>query len=165
MSEDWQSFMLEVEPIGSRKSIARDENYAQRKGAIENQKRLLLDHGYYHDPGERVYEMSEGETLFMQKKYRALMSKKERKRAKAEIRATVDLHGMTLEEAEKALNKWLCYRENGLLRVITGKGKRSEGKLKAALPQWLDKIEQVVWYSEAPLFDGGAGAYYVKLKK
>ena len=84
------------------------------------------------------------------------------------IEATIDLHGLTLEEAYARLLPFLASAEargkRGLL-IITGKGK---GALRYELPLWLDspKIRgKIASIGPAPQEKGGEGALYVLLKK
>lgn len=79
---------------------------------------------------------------------------KKRMRSMGEVQATLDLHGMTQEEAYRALTRLIARAERQGLRhvvVITGKGRGGEGVLKRCLPQWL---------SVAPLRASIAGYYY-----
>ncbi len=82
----------------------------------------------------------------------------------------IDLHGMTLREAEEALS--LFFKEaikKGLfcIKVIHGRGLRSPGGpvLKEALQKWLQGSfrKWVLAYSTAKDSDGGLGATYIIL--
>lgn len=94
--------------------------------------------------------------------------------------AKLDLHGMTLEVAHPALIEFVLQaRASGkrLLLVVTGKGKRREeagpipvrmGVLKHQVPQWLRLPPLgplVLQVTEAHRSHGGAGAYYVYLRR
>lgn len=92
------------------------------------------------------------------------------------IDATLDLHGMTLAEAEAALTAFVGRaraRHQSWLLVITGKGRhseggRGEGKLRGALPDWLDRgalAGQVVEYAPAAPPHGGGGAFYLRVRR
>ena len=102
------------------------------------------------------------------------------KRGKKSPQARIDLHGMTLARAHPVLNRFILDAHAKGLRlvlVITGKGKDRDdggpipvrrGILKHQVPQWLSTpplshvVLQVV---EAHLKHGGAGAYYVYLRR
>lgn len=92
-------------------------------------------------------------------------------RGRDPIDATLDLHGMTLAEGEAALRGFIAYhRAQGhkWVLVITGKGVRGEGRLRAALPQWLDKpplAGQIVEFDHAAISHGGNGAFYLRLRR
>jgi DNA-nicking Smr family endonuclease len=83
----------------------------------------------------------------------------------------IDLHGMTLKEAEEALYLFINEAvKKGLfcVKVIHGRGLRSPGGpvLKEALRKWLQFTfkKWVLAYSTAKDCDGGLGATYVILK-
>jgi DNA-nicking Smr family endonuclease len=92
--------------------------------------------------------------------------------------ARIDLHGMRQVEAHSALSRFLR-RAHGkghrIVLVITGKGDgegdfwwEGRGVLRRNLPNWLDTPEMkalVVGYQEAAQQHGGAGAFYVQLRK
>jgi len=101
-------------------------------------------------------------------------------RGKIAPEARIDLHGMTLSEAHAELVHFLLNAQSAGLRlvlVITGKGKRGAddgpipnriGALRHQVPQWLrlPPLGPVVQQAaEAHLRHGGAGAYYVYLRR
>lgn len=86
--------------------------------------------------------------------------------------ARLDLHGMTQEEAHRALAQFLARaQEDGLraLLVITGKGGAGRGGvLREAVPRWLAEAPnrgRVLGTAPAQPKDGGAGALYVLLRR
>lgn len=101
-------------------------------------------------------------------------------RGKLAPEARIDLHGMTTAEAHPelirfVLNSWSAGHR--LILVITGKGKPGPdygpipvryGVLKHQVPQWL-RLQPlgpcVLQVTEAHLKHGGAGAYYVYLRR
>ena len=92
------------------------------------------------------------------------------RRGRVEIDARVDLHGLTREQARAALSTALlrtAKRGGRCLLVITGKGPRLEGVLRAALPGWLGEPglrPHVASFAPAHLRHGGSGAWYVFLR-
>lgn len=101
-------------------------------------------------------------------------------RGKLDPEARIDLHGMTLSQAHGALNGFILRAHAAGLRlvlVITGKGKtvaddgpipRRQGALKHDVPQWLRMAPLgpvVLEIREAHIRHGGAGAYYVYLRR
>jgi len=98
-----------------------------------------------------------------------------------EIDGRLDLHRHTLEQASAALAQFIqeCLRyELRCVLVMPGKGGRgsnvdlegnhiAEGKsvLKSYTAFWLEEIDEVIAYHSAQPFHGGAGAFYVLLKK
>lgn len=87
--------------------------------------------------------------------------------------ATLDLHGMTRDEARPALDGFLARAQKNGQRcviVVTGRGLRSEGGgvLRAELPHWLNlplNRSRILGFAQAQPKDGGAGATYVLLKR
>lgn len=94
--------------------------------------------------------------------------------------ARIDLHGLTLAEAQPALARFLIgahAAENRLVLVITGKGRGGEGDgplprrvgaLRHEVPMWLARpplaalVQEVV---PAHARHGGGGALYVYLRR
>ena len=93
------------------------------------------------------------------------------RRGKVEIEATLDLHGYTQDAAYTALATFLqsAHRRGARTAlVITGAGRSGEGVLKARLPGWLAAKELKLFisgYASAHRQHGGAGAFYVFLKR
>ena len=94
--------------------------------------------------------------------------------------ARIDLHGMTLAEAHPELIRFMLNAQSAgarLVLVITGKGKRGpdhgpipqrQGVLRHQVPQWLRLPPLgpvVLQVAEAHLRHGGAGAFYVYLRR
>jgi len=94
--------------------------------------------------------------------------------------ARIDLHGLTLAEAHPELNRFILgtYAQGfRLVLVITGKGKAKPdhgpipsriGALRHQVPQWLRLPPLgplVLQVAEAHVRHGGAGAYYVYLRR
>tara|TARA_Y100001936_G_scaffold237200_1_gene267502 strand:- start:995 stop:1408 length:414 start_codon:yes stop_codon:yes gene_type:complete len=106
-----------------------------------------------------------------------IFSKKEKK----EI--LCDLHGFTLEDANKEIEKLISSSyESGVNRlvVVTGKGLHSNNEkdpykskefsiLKHSVPEYIrsnqDLMKSIIEIKEATLEDGGSGAFYIYLKK
>jgi DNA-nicking Smr family endonuclease len=101
-------------------------------------------------------------------------------RGKLAPEARIDLHGMTLAEAHPELIRFILNAQGHGMRlvlVITGKGKRGAdtgpipqrmGALRHQVPQWLrlpPLAPAVLQVAEAHLKHGGAGAYYVYLRR
>ena len=96
---------------------------------------------------------------------------------------SIDLHGYTLNEANKTIEKFInkAFSENiNKLIVVTGKGLHSEnekdpyvskdlGILKYSVPEFItndkDLMSKINEISDAKIKDGGGGAFYIFLKK
>ena len=80
------------------------------------------------------------------------------------IQDSVDLHGLTREQASAVVVEFLeqCLaRGLRCVRIVHGKGL---GILKAMLRRWLPQREEVLAFCQAPAHDGGSGAVLVLLK-
>jgi len=96
---------------------------------------------------------------------------------------SIDLHGYTLEEANKLIEDFIIksYQEKiNKLIVVTGKGIHSKNEkdpyvskdlsiLKYAVPEFIsnnNNLMKIIFeMKDAKIEDGGAGAFYVFLKK
>ena len=102
------------------------------------------------------------------------------KRGKLVPEGRIDLHGMTIAQAHPALTRFILDAHGDgkrLVLVITGKGKERDdyapipmrrGVLKQQVPHWLalSPLRQIVLQvAESHLKHGGAGAYYVYLRR
>lgn len=92
------------------------------------------------------------------------------RRGRYSIEAELDLHGLTIDAAERALQAFFTHcLHNKLrcLRIIHGKGTRSpSGRpvIKPLVNQWLRHRPDVLAFVSAPANDGGTGAIYVLRK-
>lgn len=92
------------------------------------------------------------------------------KRGVIEPEITLDLHGLRVVEARKALAGFLAQctsRGRRCVRIIHGKGRGSSEQpvLKQKINQWLPQREEVLAFTSAPRWDGGTGAVYVLLSR
>lgn len=108
-------------------------------------------------------------------------SYKTMQRGKLKPEGRIDLHGMTVAQAHPALISFIMSAQSSgkrLVLVITGKGgKREElgaiapqrmGALKRQVPIWLTMAPvstAVLQVTESHVRHGGAGAYYVYLRR
>ncbi|MBV9832891.1 MAG: Smr/MutS family protein [Alphaproteobacteria bacterium] len=92
--------------------------------------------------------------------------------------ASIDLHGHTLAEAERALARFLERAQASGARValvVTGKAARQDegnrpvgGRIHAEFPHWLNRPEnrgRVIGVRPANPRHGGGGAFYVLLRR
>ena len=96
---------------------------------------------------------------------------------------SIDLHGYTLDEANKTIEDFInkAFSENiNKLIIVTGKGLHSEnekdpyvskdlGILKYSVPEFIKNDEElmriIIEIKEASIEDGGSGSFYIYLKK
>ena len=87
---------------------------------------------------------------------------------KIETNATLDLHGLNIEDAKVSFLSFLdtCWKyKYSYVLIITGKGK---GILKNAFIEWLKEDEifpLIIGYSIAHRLQGGDGAFVLHLRK
>ncbi len=98
-------------------------------------------------------------------------------RGKRSPEAKLDLHGMTLVAAERAVARFLAESTEQSLRVVlivTGKGLRLEGgrvfggRIRAEFLGWLERADnrtRVAGVRAAHPRHGGSGAFYVLLRR
>ena len=95
----------------------------------------------------------------------------------------LDLHGYTLEDANKEVEKFIeksFMQGFSKLKIITGKGLHSDNEknpyvsndlsiLKNSVPEFIrnnkNLTTKIIEIEEAPNNDGGSGAFYIYLKK
>tara|TARA_B100001109_G_C18749647_1_gene420708 strand:+ start:441 stop:854 length:414 start_codon:yes stop_codon:yes gene_type:complete len=96
---------------------------------------------------------------------------------------SVDLHGYTLEEANKTIEKFIFKAHSDKIHkliVITGKGLHSQNEknpyvsknlsiLKYSVPEFITNNKELMKIifeiRDAEINDGGSGAFYIFLKK
>lgn len=93
------------------------------------------------------------------------------KRGRLAIEARLDLHGMTQDEAHRAVSGFVAGSRAAGRRcvlVITGRGLAGGGILRSAVPRWLDEPglrRHILAIAPAQPRDGGGGALYVLLRR
>lgn len=95
------------------------------------------------------------------------------KRGRIRPEGVLDLHGLTRDAAHGALSGFLSRSQAAGKRcviVVTGKGRVSEGGgvIRTEFPSWLNlpaNREKVLGFAQAQPRDGGAGAFYVLLRR
>jgi DNA-nicking Smr family endonuclease len=107
------------------------------------------------------------------------------RRGQFPIEARIDLHGQTQESAHRALIAFVAGARKAGRRcvlVITGKGgppgardaeegimpERERGVLRKAVPRWLNEADLrplILGFAQAQPAHGGAGAFYVLLRR
>ena len=96
---------------------------------------------------------------------------------------SIDLHGYSLDEANKIVKNFIIQSYNkkiSKLVVVTGKGLHSNNQsnpyvskdlsiLKYSVPEYIKKedelMKMIIEIKEASIEDGGTGSFYIYLKK
>ena len=87
------------------------------------------------------------------------------------IEARLDLHGLTVAQAERRLRRFVDQAARTGVRcllVITGMGSEGKGVLRRLVPLWLKNPPLsglILAISQARQADGGGGALYVMLRR
>jgi len=170
--EDLQLFLDavgEVEPVGGAEQDIRPSPPKPRKPRIlqdnEDFARCLLSDGLLDET-----DIEYGETLtYLRPGIQQSVLRKLR-RGQYSIGGSLDLHGMTVDEARAAISVFLAEQRLGprrCVRIVHGKGNRSAHRgpvLKRMVNRWLPQRDDVLAFCSALPHDGGTGAVYVLLK-
>lgn len=174
----WNHVVSGVAPLGSRhKNRAPDveidplpiHTAVTRPGRQKPASRMAFVDAGAPRRSPSLPELSHGNQVGLDKS-----TSKKLKKGQQPIEGRMDLHGMTQEQAHRALNAFIQGSHGAAKRcvlVITGKGLKQDGSvgvLRAAVPRWLNQPpnrERVLAFSYATPKDGGEGALYVMLKR
>ena len=156
--EDWENFLNNKKKNLNKNSI--------KKKAIKNPDKDKYDWENFLNNKEKI----PNKDFVHKKKIRYEKIKK------------IDLHGYTIEEANKAIEQFIqkCFEESVTkIIVITGKGLRSKNVenpylskdlsiLKYSVPEFIEKNKSltrlIIETTDAKIEDGGSGAFYIYLK-
>lgn len=115
-------------------------------------------------------ELETGEELSYRRPQVRLTDFRRLRRGQISVAEEIDLHGLSAEQARRALAEFLTEAvTRGLrcVRVIHGKGLRSGPTgpvIKRRIGRWLSRREEVLAFCSARTVDGGTGAVYVLLR-
>jgi DNA-nicking Smr family endonuclease len=89
------------------------------------------------------------------------------RQGKMTVQATLDLHGLTVNEARDVVSRFLSQsllQQLRVIKIIHGKGGDKGAILRGRVYQWLPQVSQVLAFCSTIAKDGGTGAVYVLLK-
>ena len=156
--EDWENFLNNKRKIFNKNSV--------KKKDIKNPDKDRQDWENFLNNGEKIPNKD-----FVHKK-----------NIRHEKIKKIDLHGYTIEEANKAIEQFIqkCFDENVTkIIVITGKGLRSKNIenpylskdlsiLKYSVPEFIENNKNLTQFiieiTDAKIEEGGSGAFYIYLK-
>ena len=156
---------MQYEPRMVRRSPPPPPRARQRELDERDVMQSLLSDPLYPEDLETGEEL-----LFCRPGVQARTFKKLRRGAYS-ISAELDLHGLTVEQAREALERFLQQARRGpgyCVRIIHGKGLGSPNRLpvlKGRVDHWLRQHRDVLAFCSARRQDGGAGAVYVLLRR
>jgi DNA-nicking Smr family endonuclease len=149
----WRRAMGEAEPIGEQpaaatataapKAIGREAQIAHAPPALDPQRPIGIDRRSW-------LRLKRGQVM---------------------IEQTIDLHGLTQEQAHERLGQFLAEAQQTgrrCLLVVTGKGLTHGGVLRHMVPRWLNERpnrERVLAFAPAQPKHGGAGALYLLIRR
>ncbi|WP_440922868.1 Smr/MutS family protein [Candidatus Pelagibacter sp.] len=120
---------------------------------------------------------------FLEKNEKLTNKDLEKEEVKSHITKSLDLHGYTLDEANKKVENFItdCFDQKvSKIIIVTGKGLHSQndkdpyiskkfGILKNSVPDFIKNnsslMKKIKNITDAEIKDGGSGAFYVFLKK
>ena len=162
--KDWENFLKNEKKIPN-KNFASKENIRQKKiNSISDKDKKDWENFLKNE--EKIPNKDFGN----EKKIRHEKIKK------------IDLHGYTIEEANKVVGQFIqkCFDESVTkIIVITGKGLRSKNVenpylskdlsiLKYSVPEFIESnislTKMIIETTDAKIEDGGSGAFYIYLK-
>ena len=162
--EDWENFLKNKQP-------PPDRNFTSLKKKEEKKNTKIPDK-----------DKEDWENFLRNKEKMPNKDFITKKKVRYEKIKKIDLHGHTIEEANKAVEQFIlkCFDENVTkIIVITGKGLRSKNIenpylskdlsiLKYSVPEFIENNKSltgvILETKDAKIEDGGSGAFYVYLK-
>ena len=151
--EDWENFLNDKKKNLNKNSIKNLDNDKQNWENFLNNKEKIPNKDFVHKKNIRYEKIKK-----------------------------IDLHGCSIEEANKAIEQFIqrCFDENVTkIIVITGKGLRSKNVenpylskdlsiLKYSVPEFIENNKSLTKFiidtTDAKIEDGGSGAFYIYLK-
>ncbi len=152
-----------IEPVAAKKPAYRLKPHPEKFRDYLND--ALSDGFALSEPIEQ------GETLSYLKPSNAPNLLRKLKRGQFSLAASLDLHGMTIDEARSHISAFFSEQRREVrccVRIVHGKGNRSAKQipvLKRMVNHWLPQRDDVIAFCSAPPHDGGTGAIYVLLQK
>ena len=162
--EDWENFL-------KNKQKSPNKNIAQKK-STRDEKNIKIS-----DKNKQDWEnFTKNKEKILDKDFA------NKKKIRQEKIKKIDLHGYSIEEANKYVEQYIqeCFDENiTKIIVITGKGLRSKNIenpylsknlsiLKYSVPEFIESninlIKMIIKITDANIEDGGSGAFYIYLK-
>jgi DNA-nicking Smr family endonuclease len=156
--------------VGKVKRIEHDEVMFDRPKPPTTNRDTVHTHNTTTLDTQDLYNIKAGDKLLFKRPGIQQQLFRKLKRGQIPVEIELDLHGMTIPSAKKALMQFFEYcldSNHRCVRIIHGKGKGSENNLpilKNNLNQWLPEINEVLAFCSAQPSDGGVGAIYVLMK-
>lgn len=159
---------------GARPVTTRHVHLSQTPPSARARFRRRDDRQVLHESltvGADSLDLETGEELSFCRPGISIHTMRSLRRGRYAIKDELDLHGLTSEQAHKALRTFLVncvHTGSRCVRIVHGKGLRSGARgpvLKASVNRWLRQWDEVLAFVSAPSRDGGTGALYVLLRR
>ena len=156
-----------VRPFGSRAPPPRAPKLRPRARFTRADRAAVLKESLSAEEADPAVASGE-ELAFQRPQIQASVLRKLR-RGEFRVQREIDLHGLTVAEAQAALRQFLIQaleHQVRCVRIVHGKGLRSGHRgpvLKSAVSGLLRRTGAVLAYVSARPVDGGTGALYVLL--
>ena len=176
----WSQILDKVEPIKkSGRSIIQNQSksiideYDRDSGDVTEQNTKIKKVRQSHVIDEKIPRKIHNNNHDKKTEFTGIHRRLEQKmsRGQIEIDSTLDLHGMTQEEAQQAIIRFIEQQlaaTKQYLLIIHGKGKNSPATQPATLKNLtnhlLRQLDPVLAFCSAQVHDGGTGALYVLLR-
>jgi DNA-nicking Smr family endonuclease len=159
--------------IGQVKTLpnTQQHNFASKEKPKPVKKNFVINSPQCDLPFRPLGDIQADEHLFFARPGLQNKTIKKLKRGALEIDDTIDLHGLTRQQAEQVLEAFLVEQldqQHRCILIIHGKGTRSHDNqpvLKNLCENMLKLKASVLAFCSAHNQDGGTGALYVLLKK
>ncbi|WP_051144848.1 Smr/MutS family protein [Thiomicrorhabdus sp. Kp2] len=173
--------MQDVTPLNSSNKPPVHNTVKQKQSQTELLRQLKKRNSTQHktnasykelqlDMGKPIAKVTAFQALLYYKKGMRLQEVTKLKKGDFHIQHSLDLHGLTVEQAEKKMIDFLShayYEKLRYIRIIHGKGYNSKEEypaLKNLVNLILRQTKSVIGFASTPEKDGGTGAVNVFLK-
>lgn len=158
-----------VKPVPGRRGIQRPPQPKPKARFSRADEKTVLEESLSAGPDPA--ELETGEELLFARPDVTRKVMRQLRRGQYALQDEIDLHGMTLEEAQVALHEFIdnaLARRAHCVRVVHGKGLGSGRRgpvIKNGVNRWLRRWDSVAAFCSAQPHHGGTGAAYVLLRK
>jgi DNA-nicking Smr family endonuclease len=157
----WQEAIQDVVPIkSSHKANIKPPQKVLKKVNTPTEKISTTIHLYDNDIDQPEY-------MFFARAGLQHRVQHQLRTGKIKSEATLDLHGLTVEESRIAVSEFLTKthaRGFRTIKIIHGKGQTRGPVLRNKVYQWLPQCVFVLAFCSAIASDGGTGAVYILLR-
>ena len=180
--KDWENFLQDKKTPSDQANVKK--NFLSDKKIIEISNKDKQDWENFLKNKEKISNKDKQDWENFLKNKEKISNKDfvNKKNIRHEKIKKIDLHGYTIEEANKTVEQFIqkCFYENVTkIIVITGKGLRSKNVenpylskdlsiLKYSVPEFIESnislTKMIIEITDAKIEDGGSGAFYVYLK-